>query len=226
MNHLFGLLLKYTALTVFQTVPRFKLDYFQLKTSVSDNISTNLENKIILIEALVVIEDKRFYFHKGVDFPSVIRAFIRNLYSDRLEGASTITQQLVRVVTDKREITVRRKIKEMLLAALLERDYSKDEIANAYINSYRFIEIIGIEELCQNEKYDFNALTISNSIEIAARFKYPHISPRNYIRYLKRVRTIEKKLSPTLCMSNSGVGTKTKHIIINQRSVLSDSLVG
>jgi hypothetical protein len=226
MNHLFGLILKCSALVIFQTIPRLKLDYFKLKTSVSDNISKNFENKIVLIEALVTIEDRRFYFHKGVDFASVIRAFIRNSYADRLEGASTITQQLVRVVTDKREITLRRKIKEMMLAALIERDYSKDEIINAYMNSYRFIEIIGIEEFCQNEKYDFDDLTISNSIEIAARFKYPCISPRNYIRYLKRVRTIEKKLSPTLCISNSGVSAKTKHITINQNSVLSDSLVG
>lgn len=195
MNQLCGFILKCTSFCIYQTVLSFKLDFIQLKRSVSDNIEFNFERKFALIEALVAIEDKRFFSHKGVDFFSVMRAFIRNSFSGRLEGASTITQQLVRVLTDNRKISLSRKIKEVLLAALVESEFSKNQIINAYMKSYRFIEIKGLEEFCENENYDLNALSFSNSIEIAARFKYPRINSTNYIRYLKRVRTIEKKLS-------------------------------
>jgi hypothetical protein len=209
MNQLCGLVLRCASLCIYQTVLSFKLDYIQLKRNVSDNIDFNLEKKITLIEALVAIEDKRFFSHKGVDFFSVVRAFVRNSYSERLEGASTITQQLVRVITDNRKILISRKIKEVLLAALIEHEFSKNQIISAYMKSYRFIEIKGLEEFCENENYDFNTLSFSNSIEIAGRFKYPHINPTNYTRYLKRVRTIEKKLSPTLTVKCIPSGIRT-----------------
>ena len=151
------------------------------------NVPDNLTN------ALIQIEDRRFYRHRGIDVYSIFRAFIKNTTTDRLEGASTITQQLVRNITNERKIKLRRKIKEIIFAALIDKDFSKHEILFAYVNTYRFKNCIGVFVFCKLENYDLDNLSVSQATEIAARFKYPDLHKTNYIKYLKRVRTIEKK---------------------------------
>lgn len=88
-------------------------------------------------EATVAVEDRRFYSHNGVDYESVIRAGLKDLEAGKsVEGASTITQQLVRnLYTNQHEHTLERKIKEAKLAQELERKHSKQWILTAYLNS-------------------------------------------------------------------------------------------
>lgn len=84
-------------------------------------------------------EDNQFYTHRGYDISAIIRAFIANSKTDRLQqGGSTITQQLIRMqylTTDK---TYERKIVELLYAAELEKQMTKDEILEAYLNEMYF----------------------------------------------------------------------------------------
>lgn len=89
--------------------------------------------------AFVAVEDKRFYAHKGVDFRRMLAAGWRNLTSFSFrEGASTITQQLIKNTHLSSEKTINRKLKEIKLARLLEKKYSKDEILTLYLNSIYF----------------------------------------------------------------------------------------
>ncbi len=83
-------------------------------------------------------EDKNFFSHPGVDAKSVTRAIIKNLkniFSDkRLEGASTITQQVAKNFLLTNEVSIKRKIKEAILAFRIERAYSKERIMELYLN--------------------------------------------------------------------------------------------
>ncbi|MBE0645273.1 MAG: PBP1A family penicillin-binding protein [Bacteroidetes bacterium] len=88
------------------------------------------------IEALLSTEDRRFYDHWGVDLRGVARVIIGRVFSFTLRGpgASTITQQLARLLYLTREVTIMRKLREMLTAVQIERRYTKDEILIMYLN--------------------------------------------------------------------------------------------
>ena len=88
-----------------------------------------------LIKAVVSVEDQRFFEHNGVDLIRVGAAAVHNLQEGRrAEGGSTITQQLARQSFLSRDKTFRRKLKEVILAAHIEREYTKDEILEFYLN--------------------------------------------------------------------------------------------
>ena len=88
-----------------------------------------------LEEMILVVEDRNFYSHKGISLKSIMRAFIKNTRALGIEeGGSTITQQLAKRLFFSPEQTIRRKIKEAIVALLIEMHYSKQEILLAYIN--------------------------------------------------------------------------------------------
>ena len=92
-----------------------------------------------LQHAVVAIEDQRFYQHKGIDIPGIARAFVVGITSGSFsEGASTITQQLAKNLYFSQEKTMNRKAAEVFLALELERNYTKDEILELYVNSIYF----------------------------------------------------------------------------------------
>jgi 1A family penicillin-binding protein len=95
-----------------------------------------------LIKAVISIEDQRFFQHAGVDVWRILGAFVSNMRGGRvLQGASTITQQLARKSFPEKisqRQTYRRKLKEAILAALIERTYSKDQILEFYLNKVYF----------------------------------------------------------------------------------------
>lgn len=104
-----------------------------------------------VIYSIIAIEDKDFFSHFGFSPRGISRAVIANLKGERLEGGSTITQQLVknRLLTPERTWT--RKIKELLLAVMTEQQYSKEEILEMYLNQVAFGgSTYGIEEAAQN----------------------------------------------------------------------------
>ncbi|WP_106627946.1 transglycosylase domain-containing protein [Selenomonas massiliensis] len=93
------------------------------------HISPDLKN------AIVAIEDRRFYDHWGFDMTGMARATLVNIQHGRIEeGASTITQQLVKNLFLANEQTFTRKAQELLLALDIENAYSKDEILEMYLN--------------------------------------------------------------------------------------------
>jgi penicillin-binding protein 1A len=88
-----------------------------------------------LIQAFIASEDQRFYEHNGVDFPAIIRATRANLLQgDVVEGASTITQQLARIVFLDQERSFQRKAREAILALKLQETYDKSVILERYLN--------------------------------------------------------------------------------------------
>src|SRR5579871_508144 len=87
-------------------------------------------------KAFIAAEDKRFYEHHGIDEHGLVRAFIDNLsQSSRPQGGSTITQQVVKNLLVGDEVSYERKMRELVLAVRLERDFSKEEILELYLNS-------------------------------------------------------------------------------------------
>jgi len=92
-----------------------------------------------MIKALVAVEDSRFWQHKGVDYLAIMRAVLKDIIAGRIkEGASTITQQLAKVVFLSPEKTVIRKLKEATLAYRLEKNLTKEEILELYLNKIYF----------------------------------------------------------------------------------------
>ena len=88
-----------------------------------------------LAEAFIASEDEDFYEHDGVDYQAIVRAFIKNLTAGEVvEGGSTITQQLSRIVFLDQERSLTRKVKEALLAQKMERELGKDQILEQYLN--------------------------------------------------------------------------------------------
>src|SRR5215467_12402866 len=92
-----------------------------------------------LRDAVIATEDVRFYSHHGVDPTGIGRAIYQNFRRGRIvEGGSTITQQLAKVLFLTPDKSLERKLKEALLAFLLERRYSKDRILELYLNQIYF----------------------------------------------------------------------------------------
>ena len=92
-----------------------------------------------LVDAVIAIEDQRFLSHWGIDPHGISRAFVRNLDAGGVkEGGSTITQQLVKVLSGEDQRTLKRKLREAVLAVMLERRLTKDQILTRYLDNVYF----------------------------------------------------------------------------------------
>jgi penicillin-binding protein 1A len=92
-----------------------------------------------LKQAVLAVEDSRFYEHKGLSARAIARALVANvLHGRKAQGGSTITQQLARVLFLTPEKNLARKIKEALLAVEIEKHYSKERILEMYFNQVYF----------------------------------------------------------------------------------------
>ena len=88
-----------------------------------------------MINAVVAIEDKRFWEHKGVDWIRTAAAAGTIFLGGSVQGGSTITQQLIKNLTGENQVTVRRKVTEIFRALKFETNYSKEEILEMYLNT-------------------------------------------------------------------------------------------
>ncbi len=137
-----------------------------------DEISPNL------IKAILATEDVRFFEHFGVDLIGTARAIVRNARSDKVQGGSSITQQVAKNLFLSSEQTIERKVREAFFALWLEARLSKEEILKLYLDrSYLGGGNYGVEAAAQ---YYFGKsardVSISESAVLAGIFK----SPRNY----------------------------------------------
>lgn len=157
-------------------------EYFGVENRVwasLDEIPDKLE------EAFIAIEDKRFREHKGIDLIRLGGAFINNLKGGHVQGASTITQQLVKTLYLTPERSYTRKIQEAYLALKLEREFSKDEILEAYLNTINFEEgNYGVKAAAKDYfgKDDMNDLTLKEMAVLAGLVRNPasYNPRRNY----------------------------------------------
>ena len=107
----------------------------QIYTTTDRQIATLEEIPQDLINATIAIEDKRFYEHQGVDWITTVKACMNMFFGgDSQFGGSTITQQLIKNVSQEKSITVQRKVMEIFRAQLFEREYDKDIIMYEYLN--------------------------------------------------------------------------------------------
>lgn len=130
-------------------------------------------------KAFISIEDKKFYNHNGLNYGRIIKAGVKNIFSGSTkEGASTITQQLIKNTHLTSEKTMTRKIQEAYLALKLEKQYTKSQILETYLNVIYFgNSAYGLESASQTY-FDKSAkdLTIAESATLAGLIK----SPRTY----------------------------------------------
>ena len=136
-----------------------------------------------LVDAVVAIEDRRFWGHSGVDFRAILRAALRDIEAGAaVEGGSTITQQYVKNALLASDRTIERKIQEASLAIQLEREHSKEEILEFYLNTVYFGNgAYGIQAAAQEFfGTDAEELTIGEGALLAGLIK----SPRAYDPYL------------------------------------------
>ncbi|MDR0774493.1 MAG: penicillin-binding protein 1A [Rickettsia sp.] len=147
-----------------------------------------------LIEAFISAEDKNFFEHPGVDVISIIRAAIFNisniLHHRRVEGGSTITQQVVKNFLLTSEVSIERKIKEAILSYRISKTFTKDQILELYLNQTFFGRgAYGVAMAAQNYfNKSIEDLTVAESAFIAGLPKAPsNFNPeRNYARVKDR----------------------------------------
>jgi len=173
-----------------ETIPKQKVTMLDNRGNVlavygdiySHNLSYN-ELPKNLVNAVLATEDRKFFEHGGIDVWSIFRASIANFRAGRtVQGGSTITQQLAKIMFLSSERTVSRKIKEAVLALEIEHKYSKEQILSLYLNkAYMGSGIFGVSAAA---KYYFaknvQDLNLYESAIIAGLLKSPsRFSPRN-----------------------------------------------
>jgi 1A family penicillin-binding protein len=145
------------------------------------------------IQAVIATEDHRFWSHHGVDHLRIVKAFWVNLFrSGRVEGASTITQQLAKNLFFSFQRTYQRKFRELAVALQIEARYSKSEILEAYINQIAFG--VGAHGIEQASRVFFGKPALQLSLPEAALLAGLPKSPTRYhpFRYFERARERQK----------------------------------
>lgn len=163
--------------------------------------------------ATIAAEDKYFYSHFGIDFVAIARAFEVNLKNQKIrQGGSTITQQLARNVFLTREKTILRKYLETLIALKIERNYTKDQILDFYLNEVPYgSNAYGIESA--SEIFfgkEAKKLTLDEAALLAALPKAPtYYSPFGIHKeeLLKRQKNILEKISKLDLISKEVIET-------------------
>ncbi|WP_274361993.1 transglycosylase domain-containing protein [Paenibacillus thermotolerans] len=130
----------------------------------------------VLLEAIVAVEDKRFYEHSGVDINSIVRALYRDLKEgEYVEGGSTITMQLAKNAFLSSDKSIKRKLKQAAYALKIDMSYNKDQILERYLNTIYFGEgAWGVQ--AASRKYfgkDAKQLTLEEAALIAGLPKAP-----------------------------------------------------
>lgn len=163
-----------------------------------------------LIDAFVVMEDRDFWHHWGIDIPSIARALVTNLLHRRIvQGASTITQQLARNMFLNFKRTLSRKIKEAILAVKIEQSFSKQEIIEKYLNQIYFGHGVYGVQAAAKFYFDKNVWDLDLS-EIALLAAIPR-SPSTYSPY-KNPELAEKRRRLILkVMLDEGVIDSTQY---------------
>ncbi|MBR4955461.1 MAG: transglycosylase domain-containing protein, partial [Clostridia bacterium] len=144
-----------------------------------DRVWVSLEEiPLYLREAFISVEDARFDTHPGVDWKRTIGAAINFVvpFRDNYGGGSTITQQLIKNLTGEDETSVKRKIQEVMRALAVEKEYSKDEILELYLNTiYLGRGVYGVKQAAQEYfGKELDELTLGECAAIAGITKNPY----------------------------------------------------
>jgi penicillin-binding protein 1A len=168
--------------------PWFRLDEQRHDVPLSE-ISLDMQH------AVVAVEDRRFYHHPGVDPIGISRAVVRDIRAgDRIEGGSTLTQQLARTLFLSNVRTYGRKMKEAALAVLIEAQLTKNQILEFYLNRvYLSAGVYGVETMSEHLfRKPASSLALPEAAMIAGLIRAPSaLSPwSNYDGALERSRLV------------------------------------
>jgi penicillin-binding protein 1A len=146
----------------------------------------------LVINAFIAAEDWNFFQHSGISLRAIVRSMLVNLCSGKIvQGASTITQQLVKLLFFDSSRTFKRKVKEQLYALLVERQFTKQQILETYLNHVYFgCGIYGVEAAAQRF---FNCSICDVTIEQAAVLAATVRSPGNYCPLLFPFSAFERR---------------------------------
>jgi len=194
-----NLALNYASFIYYEDASGVTREYEQIQSEATRIWIESEQIPDIMKEAMVSIEDERFYSHGGVDIKRTLGATTKWLLSkigvgEADYGGSTITQQVIKNITSENENKVSRKIKEMFRAVALEQELTKDEILTMYLNIVYFANnCLGVEA-ASNTYFNksANALTLAEAASIAGITQYPslydpianpdkHIEKRNIV---------------------------------------------
>ncbi|GAA0544436.1 hypothetical protein GCM10009098_09950 [Rheinheimera aquimaris] len=148
---------------------------------------------------LVAAEDHRYFQHFGVDPIGVARAIFVKLSRGKIQGASTIEQQFVRVATEDYERSLKRKLREQVVAMMLSRKRTKLDIATAYLSIAHYGQgLNGLTGLTLVVGGNLKLASEADKISIVSRLKYPEPSLQSTAwmsKHMNRVKYIEDKLA-------------------------------
>lgn len=177
LSHLLGWTVNRTAKLLlhreaYETREQLRELYYQHRNAIKSDVPS------ILVDALLECEDHRFHSHRGVDPFATIRALIKTLSGCGIQGGSTVEQQFIRTITNRREKTIRRKIREICLATLVEDVIPKEEIPALYLLvAYYGWRMNGLLEAYRRLNLQPKSLSSHDAAAIVARLKYPE--PKN-----------------------------------------------
>lgn len=164
---LFSLVLELLAVLIMRKEVR------QLRESICDIKKRNtyvFNGRLLLV--LIIGEDHRYFYHRGVDPIAIARAFVSKFKGLR-QGGSTIEQQFIRTLTGDFRYSLSRKVKELLLSVTIGRILNKNEIAFLYLSiAYFGYRMRGINEACLKINTDF-VLNEEECCKLVAHLKYP-----------------------------------------------------
>jgi membrane peptidoglycan carboxypeptidase len=173
VTHLFGLLLLLPARLA------VSLEWGPVGPDVERVLDAHLQSRplplpVYVTDMVVSVEDRRFYRHAGVDLRGIARALVNNLKGRPVQGGSTLEQQLVRSVTNARDLTLRRKVREAMAAAVVASLLPKREVADLLLRHCWFgHEMAGAEAYAKANGISLEDLTPQRAAEMVARIRYP-----------------------------------------------------
>lgn len=202
----FAIMYRNTNLDIYAMTSNNTGVYLYDKDGVQLNNSINGNKEIIdtsslpdyVIDAFIDTEDKRFYSHNGYDIRRIFKAMLVNIKSgSKSQGASTITQQLIKNTLLTSDKTYKRKLKELILSIKTEKEFSKAEILDMYLNSIYFgNNSYGIQNASKMYfNKDATELTVAESATLAGVIKSPaNYSPTNNTENCKKRRNLILRL--------------------------------
>ncbi|MEH7333635.1 penicillin-binding protein 1A [Neobacillus drentensis] len=206
--------------------------FYDVNGKIASKVSANKNEGVPIKEvpesmknAVIAIEDHRFYQHGGVDLIGTSRALFRDLKAGGMvEGGSTITQQLTKNTILTSEKTLKRKMEEVFLALAVEREYSKQEILQMYLNQIYFGNgAYGIKQAAG--KYfakEVKELSISESALLAGLIKAPSaLNPYDHMN-----KAVKRRNLVLLQMKNQGYITNEQYEKAKQEKVVLDDKGG
>jgi penicillin-binding protein 1A len=170
-----------------------------------------------IINAYVAVEDRNFFNHIGISPKRILGSIYNNIFNDKFEGASTITQQYVKNAFLTNEQTIKRKVNEMAIAISLEKKYTKLQIMEAYLNSILYGgNIYGIDMAC---KYYFNKNPKDININEAAYLAGLIQAPNRYNAFKNLSLADERKNVVLDCMYDCGYITNKEYTKYKNESI-------